>query len=57
MALAEWAPCSRDTVDVVGTLNHGILLLFLRYGTRELAEGDASVGILKDLIINEDIRL
>ena len=32
-ALAEWSPRGSDTADGAGSLNHGLLLLFLRYGT------------------------
>ena len=38
-ALVEWGPCSGDTADGAGSLNHGLLLLFLRYGTPDRAEG------------------
>ena len=53
-ALAEWGPRGGDTADGAGSLNHGLLLLFLRYGTPDWAEGEGlcvSVGILKDLSI------
>ena len=39
-ALAEWGPCGVDTADDAGSLNHGLLLLFLRYSTRDWAEGE-----------------
>ena len=46
---------SRHTADGAGSLNHGLLLLFLRHGTPHVAEGKgkdcASVGILKDFNI------
>ena len=29
-----------DTADGAGSLNHGLLLLFLRYGTLDWAEGE-----------------
>ena len=32
-ALAEWGPRGVDTTDGAGSLNHGLLLLFLRYDT------------------------
>ena len=38
-ALAEWGPRGGDTADGAGSLNHGLLLLFLRNGTPEGAEG------------------
>ena len=38
-ALAEWAPRGSNTADGAGSLNHGLLLLFLRYGTPDWAEG------------------
>ena len=31
-ALAEWGPCGGDTTDGARSLNHELLLLFLRYG-------------------------
>ena len=43
-----------DTADGAGSLNHGLLLLFLRYGTPDWAQGEgktASVGILEDFSI------
>ena len=33
-ALPEWGPHSCDTADGAGSLNHGLLLLFLRHGTQ-----------------------
>ena len=39
-ALPEWGPHSCDTADGAGSLNHGLLLLFLRYGTPDWAEGE-----------------
>ena len=32
--------CGSNTVDGAGSLNHGLLLLFLRYGTPDWAEGE-----------------
>ena len=32
--------CGSHTVDGAGSLNHGLLLLFLRYGTPDWAEGE-----------------
>ena len=40
VALAEWGPRGSDTADGAGSLNHGLLLLFLRYGTPDWAEGE-----------------
>ena len=44
-----------DTADGAGSLNHGLLLLFLRHGTldwaKERREDCASVGVLKDFSI------
>ena len=37
---AEWGCCGGDTTDGAGSLNHRLLLLFLRYGTQAWAEGD-----------------
>ena len=37
-ALAEWGPRGWDTADGAGSLNHRLLLLFLRYGTPDRAE-------------------
>ena len=39
-ALAEWGPCGVDTADGAGSLNQGLVLLFLRYGTPDWAEGE-----------------
>ena len=39
-ALAEWGPCGGDTADGAGSLNHGLLLLFLRYSISDWAEGE-----------------
>ena len=39
-ALAERGPCGGDTADGAGSPNHGLLLLFLRYGTLDWAEGE-----------------
>ena len=39
VALAEWGPCGSDTADGAESLNHGLTLLFLRYGTPDWAEG------------------
>ena len=38
-ALAEWGPRGGDTADGARSLNHR-LLLFLRYGTPDWAEGE-----------------
>ena len=46
--------CSSHTADGAGSLNHRLLLLFLRHGTPDGALGEgrtASVGILKDFSI------
>ena len=40
MALAEWGPRGGDTADGAGSLNHRLLLLFLRHGTLAWAEGE-----------------
>ena len=40
VALAEWGPHGRDTADGAGSLNHGLLHLFLRYGTPDWEEGE-----------------
>ena len=41
-----------DTADGAGSLNHGLLLLFLIYGTPDWAEGEGRTvcicGILRD---------
>ena len=54
-ALVEWGPCGCDTADGNRSLNHGLLLLFLRYGPqtgeREKEGLRVSVGILKDFSI------
>ena len=51
-ALAEWGPCGGHTAYGARILNHGLLLLFLRYRTpdwvREKEGLCAFVGILKD---------
>ena len=39
-ALAEWGPSGGDTADGARSLNHGLLLLSLRYGTLDWAEGE-----------------
>ena len=45
--------CSSHTADGAGRLNHGLLLLFLRHGTPDWAQGEGrtSVGILEDFSI------
>ena len=53
--------CGSHTADGAGSLNHGLPLLFLRYGTLDWAKGRRKdcefVGILKDFsIFNEDIK-
>ena len=40
IALAEWGPRGSNTADGARSLNHGLLLLFLRYGTPDWAEGE-----------------
>ena len=40
MALAEWGPRGCNTADGAGSLNHGLLLLFLRYSAPDWAEGE-----------------
>ena len=40
VALAEWGPHGSNTADGAGSLNHRLLLLFLRYGTPDWAEGE-----------------
>ena len=40
VALAEWGPQGSNTADGAGSLNHGLLLLFLRYSTLDWAEGE-----------------
>ena len=39
VALAEWGPRGCDTADGAWSLNHRLLLLFLRYGTPDWAKG------------------
>ena len=39
-ALTEWGSRGGNTADGVGSLNHRLLLLFLRYGTPDWAEGE-----------------
>ena len=39
-ALAEWGPHGGDRTDGARSLNHGLLLLFLRYSTPDWAEGE-----------------
>ena len=39
-ALTEWGLCGGDTADGAGTLNQGLVLLFLRCGTPNWAEGE-----------------
>ena len=49
--------CSSHTPDGAGSLTHGLLLIFLRYGTPDWAQGKgrtfpcASVGVLEDFSI------
>ena len=38
-ALVEWGPRGSDTADGAGSLNHGLLLLFLRYSIPDWGEG------------------
>ena len=38
-ALAEWGPHGSDTDNDARSLNHGLLLLFLRYGYPGLGRG------------------
>ena len=38
-ALAEWGRRAGNTADGAGSQNHGLLLLFLRYGIPDWAEG------------------
>ena len=40
VALAEWGPHDGNTADGAGTLNHGLVFLFLRYGIPDWAEGE-----------------
>ena len=44
VTLAEWGPHGGNTADGAGSLNHGLLLLFLRYGTPDWAEGEGRTG-------------
>ena len=39
-ALAEWGHPGGNTAHGAGSLNHRLLLLFLRYGTPDWAEGE-----------------
>ena len=39
-ALTEWGPHGSNTADGAGSLNHRLLLLFLRYSTPDWAEGE-----------------
>ena len=39
-ALAEWGRRAGNTADGAGSLNHGLLLVFLRYSTPDWAEGE-----------------
>ena len=60
-ALAEWGPSGGDTADGARSLNHGLLLLFLRYSTPDWAEGEGRTvcvyGYSKGLqYFNEDIK-
>ena len=44
--------CGSHTADGAGSLNHRLLLLFMRYGTPDWAEGEGrTVGILEDFSI------
>ena len=43
MALAEWGPHGSDTADGARSLNHGLLLLFLRYGNPDWAGGEGRI--------------
>ena len=61
VALAEWGPCGGNTADGAGSLNHRLLLLFLRYGTPDWAEGEGRTvcicGCSRGLqYFNEDIK-
>ena len=38
--LAEWGPRAGNRADGAGSLNHRLLLLFLRYGTLDWAQGE-----------------
>ena len=37
-ALAQWGPHGGDTADGARSSNHGLVLVFLRYGTPDWAE-------------------
>ena len=39
-ALAEWGPHGGNIADGAGSLNHELLLRFLRYDTPDWAEGE-----------------
>ena len=61
MALAEWGPRGGNTADGARSLNHTLLLLFLRYGTLDLVEGEGRTvclcGYSEGLYyFNEDIK-
>ena len=43
-ALAEWGPCGCNTADGAWSLNHRLLLLFLRYSIPDWAEGTVCIG-------------
>ena len=60
-ALAEWGPRGSNRADGARSLNHGFLLLFLRYGSPDWAEGEGRTvcicGYSKGLqYFNEDIK-
>ena len=60
-ALAEWGPHGNNTADGDVSLNHGLLLLFLRFGTLDWAGGEGRTvcvcGYSKGLqYFNEDIK-
>ena len=60
-ALAEWGPRGGNTADGARSLNHRLLLLFLRHGTPDWAEGEGRTvcicGYSKGLqYFNEDIK-
>ena len=44
-ALAEWGLPGGDTADGAGSLNCGLPLLFLRYGTPDWAEGEGGTVV------------
>ena len=46
-ALAEWGPHGGNTADGAGSLNHRLLLLFLRYGTPDWAEGEGKTVCIR----------